>query len=181
MANPQGTPSDEDMNITDNNPNMGAVADDMDAGAGAPMPRPDRMGGTPMEPVDEMGPAEPTAYDEESDILVETPVDAEGAEEADVQQAEYEGMTPTAMNYAGGTASEETGPAYGATPDSRAGMPQGPTPSSTGVEGAGTREPGSLGEDTANTGLAGPETSPSNSGVVGQGLAEDGEPLPRNA
>lgn len=182
MANPQNTPSDQDMNITDNNPNIGQVADDMDAGAR--VPRPDLMGGTPMRPVDEtgMGQTEPIAYDEETDILIETPVEAEGAESADVQQAENEGMmAPDAMNYAGGTAPEATESAYTATPDTRAGTPQGTSPSATGVEGAGTREPGGAGLDTANSGLAGTENSPSNTGVEGQGVTEDGGTVPTNA
>ncbi len=179
MANSQNTPSDQDMNITDNNPNIGGVADDMDAGAR--VPRPDLMGGTPMESTDEMEPVEPIAYDEETDILIETPVEAEGSEAAGVQQAENEGMTPDSMSYAGGTAPEDTESAYTATPDTREGTPQGNSPSSTGLEGAGARESGGLGEEAANSGLAGTETSPSNTGVVGQGMSEDGEPLPRNA
>ncbi len=179
MANPQNTPSDQDMNITENNPSLGGVADDMDAGAR--VPRPDLVGGTPMEPVEEMGPVEPIAYDEETDILIETPVEAEGAESSNVQRAENEGMTPNAMNYAGDTAAEDTESAYTATPDTRTGMPQGSSPSSTGLEGAGTREPSGVGEETANSGLAGAETSPSNTGLEGQGVAEDGESLPQNA
>ncbi|HEX6796448.1 MAG TPA: hypothetical protein VF116_01900 [Ktedonobacterales bacterium] len=179
MANPQNTPSDQDLNVTGNNPNVGNVADDMDAGA--PVPRPDRMGGTPMRSADEMdmGATEPMAYDEETDILIETP--AEGAEAANVQRAENEGMTPNAMNYAGDTVPEDTESAYTATPDTREGLPQGSSPSNTGVEGAGSREPGGEGFDTANSGLAGAENSPSNSGVEGQGVTEDGGTVPRNA
>lgn len=174
MANPQQTPSDQDMNVTDNNPNIGDVADDMDAGA--PVPRPDLTGGAPMQSEDEIGPTEPIAYDEETDILIETPVEAEGADQDDQNAA----MAPNAMNYAGGTASDETESAYTATPDTRAGAPQGATPSSTGLEGAGTREPGGAGIATANSGLAGAEYSPSNSGVEGQGVTEDGGTVPRN-
>lgn len=179
MANPQSTPSDQDLNITDDNPNMGNVADDMDAGA--PVPRPDLMGGTPMHSADEtdMGATEPIAYDEETDILIETPV--EGAEAANVQRAENEGMNPNAMNYAGGAAEEDTESAYTATPDTREGRPQGSSPSNTGLEGAGSREPGGAGFDTANSGLAGAENSPSNAGVEGQGVADDGGSVPRNA
>lgn len=178
MANPQNTPSDQDLNITDNNPSIGNVADDMDAGA--PVPRPDRMGGTPMQPADEMGlgATEPIAYDEETDILVETPVEAEGTGAG--QQVRSPDLAPDAMNYAGGTVPEDTESAYTATPDTREGLPQGSSPSATGLEGAGTREPGGEGFDTANSGLAGVENSPSNTGLEGQGVAEDGETTPRN-
>jgi hypothetical protein len=147
MANPQNTPSDQDMNVTENNPNMGNVADDMDAGA--QVPRPNRMGSTPMQSDDDMGATEPIAYEEETDILFEVP--------------------------------DESGSGYTATPDRRDGTPQGTTPSSTGLEGAGTREPGGQGIDTANSGVAGTENSPSNSGVEGQGVDEDGGTVPRNA
>lgn len=183
MANPQNTPSDQDLNITDDNPNMGNVADDMDAGA--PVPRPDLMGGTPMQPADEMGlgATEPIAYDEETDILIETPVEAEGAAAgaSQGQQAQNPGMAGDAMNYAGGTAPGDTESAYTATPDTREGMPQGSSPSNTGLEGAGSREPGGEGFDTANSGLAGTENTPSNAGLEGQGVTEDGETTPRNA
>lgn len=187
MANPQNTPSDQDMNVTDNDPNLGGVADDMDAGAG--VPRPDRMGGTPMRSADDMsetgglGDTAPFGYDEETDILIETPAESEGAAGANVQRAENEGMTPNAMNYAGGTAAEDTESGYAesgyaATPDTRAGTPQGATPSSTGLEGAGSREPGGQGDESANSGVAGVEPSPSDTGVAGQGLTEDGEAVP---
>lgn len=178
MANPQNTPSNQDMNITDNNPNIGNVADDMDAGA--PVPRPDLMGGTPMRSADDMGTGavEPIAYDEETDILIETPVEGAGA--ANAQQSGTSAMAPDGMNYAGGTAPEDTESAYTATPDTREGMPEGSSPSATGLEGSGSRQPGGTGEETANSGLAGAPTSPSNSGVAGQGVTEDGGTVPQN-
>ena len=180
MANPQNTPSDQDMNITDNNPNISNAADDMDAGA--PVPRRDRMGGAPMPSADErdLGATEPIAYDEETDILIETPVEAEGAGTGAGQRARNPERAPNDMNYAGGIAPEDTESAYIATPDTREGMPQGSAPSNTGLEGAGSREPGGAGLDTANSGLAGTENSPSNAGVEGQGVSEDGGTVPRN-
>lgn len=168
MANPQNTPADQDMNITGNNPNRGDFTDD------------DMHAGAPMQSDDEMGATEPFAYDEETDNLIETPVEAEGAESAHVQRAENEGMTPSSMNYAGGAAPEDTESDYSATPNTRTGAPQGSSPSATGVEGAGSREPGGTGMETANSGLAGTDTTSSNSGVVGQGLSEDDETLPPN-
>lgn len=153
MENPQNTPSEQDMRLTNDNPSIDRVADDMDAGAG--LPPAERMGGTPMDTA-RVRP-EPLVDEEESDVLIETPVDASGMP--------LEG----GMRSAGGAESVDIENTYEAPED--LGGPSS-TPSQTGVVGSGQD---SL--DESETGLEG-ESTPSSTGVVGAGETTDGGTLP---
>jgi hypothetical protein len=161
MEHAQNTPSERDMRITNDNSNIGRSADDMDAGAG--LPPTERMGGTPMDTARDR--SEPLVEDEESDVLIETPIDATGTDEATGMPLEGD------MSYAGGAEELDTENAYEA-PEDLSGSDK--TPSQTGVVGSGSLEESESGLEGFGTDT----TNPSSTGIVGAGETAEGGTAP---